>query len=284
MIELSPFASLRLNPIPNENCARATRGHSSPNPNLLVKITPSLRPGLSALLLLSALAALFAPCAARADDDRRVILAVDMTPAGKKLTPPTPDKPVYYLPISNGYVALGRILPFYEKEPAGANDIARALVGSLAKQGYLPATNQSPPSIVLAFRWGTIAPQRIRKEVANADMIHAYTLGDGDVNQYTSVGKELLELKAYHFLIITALDLEAYKQHKEVVLWRAHASTLVWGSYLNQVVGTLITAIAPVAGRETKPGISSTTMIPLGRVIVGEPVVTAPPGTPEKTK
>jgi hypothetical protein len=76
------------------------------------------------------------------------------------------------------------------------------------------------------------------------------------------------------YVLVSAFDFQSWLHHKSVLLWKAHASTELWGHYFDQVVGTLITTAAPEFGRETKrPHFISASTVPLGRVIVGTPEV-----------
>ncbi len=75
---------------------------------------------------------------------------------------PTPDRPVYYLPAFIGYKELGGVLTNYQRPPPPMAGVQHAFIQALAQQGYLVATSHAnPPSIVIAVRWGEIAPELV---------------------------------------------------------------------------------------------------------------------------
>ena len=77
-----------------------------------------------------------------------------------------------------------------------------------------------------------------------------------------------------YYVLVSAFDFQSWLHHKSVLLWRAHVSTELWGHYFDQVVGTLISTAAPEFGRETKvPHFTNADITPLGRVLLGTPVV-----------
>lgn len=86
--------------------------------------------------------------------DVQVITATDTTPVGALLRPATPENPVYYVAMSAGYRDLGGLMGG-DKLPAPQNMI-RTVAKVLAKQGYLPADNQHPPTQCIIFAWGTL--------------------------------------------------------------------------------------------------------------------------------
>ncbi len=78
----------------------------------------------------------------------------EMTDAGRKLPPVSPEHPVYFQPFSSGYHELG--------DPSGGTktlrqeDIEKLLVRALAANGYRPAKMpEQPPAILLLYTWGT---------------------------------------------------------------------------------------------------------------------------------
>ncbi len=84
-----------------------------------------------------------------------VIVATDTTPEGRKLEPPSPSEPVYYLGRSLG-AKLGSLrgdtLPDEE-------EMTRFVAKVLAKQGYLGATpGVHEPTLYLVVQWGYLQP------------------------------------------------------------------------------------------------------------------------------
>ena len=88
----------------------------------------------SGRVLAACLAALFLAGSALAEDTR-VILSMEVTPAGKKIPTPTPGHPVYYLPDFAGYKEMGPPLNFYERKPASEDAVRQALTQACIELG-----------------------------------------------------------------------------------------------------------------------------------------------------
>ncbi len=252
----------------------------------------------SGRFLAACLAALFLAGSALAEDTR-VILSMEVTPAGKKIPTPTPGHPVYYLPDFAGYKEMGPPLNFYERKPASEDAVRQALTQALARQGYLPAIGQVSPTLVLSFQWGTIALLRAPREFnstgfsaasgsvllgseynsGNADQLHFYEVGDGwrTLNRLGPNIREIMELTPRHFLMISATTIPADRHDKELLLWRAHASTNVWDHCLDEVLGTLITTATPLVGQALDPMIISAPIASANFLVAGKPSVAASP-------
>lgn len=241
-------------------------------------------PASLVLLMLSALSLRAGP----ADiSDRMFVLTVDQTKQGEKVPTPTPENPSYYYPVFQGYKELGDVLRHYERPPASDREIRQALMTALATQGYLPTSSEHPPSLVLVFEWGTIAPVRIgtgkrSRYIANESEIRAYVLGDSSrdvVHGFGGYKQEMSSLEARHFLLISAFAYQTSAQPKgEILLWRAHATTDVWGNYLDEVLSQLIATATPGLGRKVSPGAIWSAKIP--HVTIGKPEIKDFPAAP----
>ena len=88
-----------------------------------------------------------------------VIAVTDMTPLGALRRPVTPANPVYYQAVSAGYRDLGGIIAGDKIPPK--EDVMKTIAKVLAKQGYLPATNEHPPTLIVIWVWGTMYTERI---------------------------------------------------------------------------------------------------------------------------
>ena len=226
-------------------------------------------------------------------DEIRVDVVVDVTAEGKKAIRPTPDKPAFYLPLPAGYTERGRVLVHYQRPPPSAPEVQRLVTEALAKQNYQPATKQSPPSLVLVYWWGYIAPefvgpQKSKKigrggefvnEVEMLSMVGGETVDTK--NTYDPQIQEIIAASRHprYYLLVSAFDYQAWLHHNSVLLWRAHVSCPVWHHYLDQVLPTLINTGAPLFGQETTAPVLITTPN-VGRVMLGEPVVKAIPEAP----
>ena len=96
----------------------------------------------------------------------RVDVVVDLTDAGKTLTPPTPEHPIYYYPVVKGYVAGGAVQG-NEKTPPPVALVERMAAVSLAKEGYLLAGKTTRPTLLLMFSWGYKAPEMLNDDNDN---------------------------------------------------------------------------------------------------------------------
>ena len=92
-----------------------------------------------------------------ADDDLRVDVVVDTTDDGEKITPPTPDHPVYYYPVTKGYAPGGQPLSD-EAPPPPKIEVQRLLGKALYEQGYRLNNKEHPATLLLMLWWGYLAP------------------------------------------------------------------------------------------------------------------------------
>ncbi len=206
-------------------------------------------------------------------ETRLMVVTTDMTKEGKKISPPTAEHPAYYVPVSLGYSESGDVAQHYQRKPA-EEPILRGVVEALAKQHYLIASRDFPPTLTIVVEWGTITPVYYGQQVVNAWEIRARVIGDQEWGLgnagYTA---EIKELRGRHFLTISAFayQREASKKHPDILLWRAHSTTDHWGNFLDEIVQPLIVAATPALGHATKPGVVWSDRI--GHVEIGESVV-----------
>ncbi|MFO1447256.1 MAG: hypothetical protein U1F61_03675 [Opitutaceae bacterium] len=207
--------------------------------------------------------------------ERMMIVTTDVTRAGEKVPPPTAERPVYYVPVFVGYSELGEVAQHYQRKPP-EEPIQQAVVAALAKQHYLLASREHPPTLTIAIEWGTITPVFIGQTVINSAEIRARVLGDQEFNpgaKNAAYRPEMLSLSGRHYLVISAF---AYQRkptpnHPDMLLWRAHSSTDHWGHFLDETIQPLIAVATPALGRPTKPGV--TWHDKTGQVEIGEAVV-----------
>jgi len=245
----------------------------------------------------------------------RVAVVIDMTADGRKVAHPTPENPSYYVPVVLGYKELGDILTDFQRPPPPTYEIQRLLTKALAEQGYRVANPQSPPSLVLVFRWGSITPQIVNGRFVNRDEMMTYLVGENWREMQGALDPQTTELLsevdnsvnlessaphhgqgnpygepvdmgsathegARYYLMVSALDYQASRQHKSVLLWRAHVSINYWGHYLDDTLPVLIMAAAPYFGLQTlRPVITTEAALPHGQVTAGTPVMK--PNLPE---
>ena len=77
----------------------------------------------------------------------------EMTELGKKQLPASPSAPVYYLAQSSGFHQLGH--PPGGEHTLKTEEVEQVLARSLATSGFLPATREHPPALVIFYTWGS---------------------------------------------------------------------------------------------------------------------------------
>ncbi|HNC23895.1 MAG TPA: hypothetical protein PLU52_06790 [Opitutaceae bacterium] len=246
-----------------------------------MSMTLSWRRWMLKLTVVAAAVALFSNAAVAAPGDpRMLVVTTDLTKEGKVFPEATAEIPIYYVPVFLGYSdSGGEIAQHYQRKPPSDEDIQRLVVNALKERHYLLASHEHPPTITVAVEWGTITPFFVGNRVKNAAQIRARVLGDQarDTDWRTAgYTRELLSLSGRHFIMISAFAYQrtATKDHPDVLLWRTHSTTDLWGNYLEEVIKPMITVATPALGRFTKPSVDWHE--PEGRVIVGEPVVKDP--------
>lgn len=207
-----------------------------------------------------------------------VITTTDVTEAGQKLTPATPQAPVYYVAATSGFKNLGGI-------SAGEGNMAdseaiRVVAKVLAGRGYLPATASSPPpELLLVFIWGTLNVNEIDLPDADGEeglmkvgqlnraqmlrFLGARNIGDLAGSQgaeaFAGLGMSSEEMSRFDELAskdlyvatVSAYDLKAASREKKQLLWMTRIACPASGFSLQKVLPTMLAIAAPNIGRET---------------------------------
>jgi hypothetical protein len=246
---------------------------------------------LSTGLLLGLLLPLAAPAVPVAE----VNVNVDLTPAGRKITRPTPAAPVYYMPVVGGFHEEGDI-PAGGPKPPPQNFVLHEMAVALASQGYLVANPRTPPpALLLVFHWGSMNPsidqagdpddpmQIFPNEKRMLALVAGTTIPNLD--PFTERPEVIRDLQVNrYFAMISAYDYAAARQKKKVALWRAKMSLPSDGSDLAEAIPALVSAGAPFLGKETK--VPERVTKPLGRqgsVKLGEIQIVEFPDTKPKS-
>jgi len=211
--------------------------------------------------------------------DVQVITATDVTPAGALLQPVSPDHPVYYVAVNAGYRDFGGIIGG-DKRPK-SQDMVRTIARVLAKQGYLPADGQHPPTQCIIFSWGTLYPMMFSEYPWNLNMPAYQTnrtamlrfLGGnklGLVSEHPDpwLDSELLpgltrfnpnaeavasvartELYA---IMLAGYAFPVVRPKPPQLLWRTKVSCPATGLVLADTLPTMMTIAGPYIGRDTK--------------------------------
>lgn len=233
--------------------------------------------------------------------DLEVITVTDMTPEGRQRPAPGPGHPEYYLIVNLGYHDRGGMIGRVREPPP--DEAVRLISGELAKQGYLPATPDSPaPSLVLVFAWGTLNAdfsvrgsierssdrrppgQRNHKQILRflggeklgltddhlePAFSHAYgrwTL-DRDARAIADIAGE-----NFFIAVVTAYTIEGIRQQPLQHLWITRIACPSLGLSLPDVLPTMLALAGPNFGRETaRPVWSRATEKYRPEVLLGEP-------------
>ena len=195
-------------------------------------------------------------------EDMAVIAVTDMTPAGRQLPPVSRENPVYYQAVTAGYQDFGRGIAG-EREPD--NDaFLQVVLRTLKKQGYIPATDEHPATIVLGFSWGSL-----RGDMAGAlnvlggnklDLMWEVRPTTGlDVRQWlrglrSEKADRVLELAKGDLFVmnIAAYDRDALIRGKQVALWNTRISSPTRGVWAADALPRIVEVGGPVIGRETE--------------------------------
>lgn len=175
--------------------------------------------------------------------DLQVITVTDATPAGRTWPQVSKDQPQYYIGISLGFRDLGATVGGIKEPPS--QDALRFIAAELAKQGYLPATEKSPPpTLMLAYTWGTLnadidtgfdpdLPPRQRNRAQIVAFLGGRKMGfdnnffdpltapitglqtmSFDARQIYDVARE-----DFYIVVVSAYDLASLRQKKKQLLW-----------------------------------------------------------------
>ena len=209
-----------------------------------------------------------------------VIVSTDTTEAGKALTLPTPQQPVYYLGMSLG-CKLGSIPGDHEPDVKKLN---RFVADVIAKQGYLGARpGVHDPSLFLVVQWGYLKP-------GSGDLL--WFLGydpSQDIAAPTFPGQLGPEIWRRNFrsreietilddandaiygIIVTAFEYKSASTAQPVACWQTRIGLSANGKSMAEALPTMLVAAGPTIGRPSdKPVLVDADLAREGRVKLGE--------------
>lgn len=210
-------------------------------------------------------------------------IVVDVTADGRKLPPPSAERPIVYFPVTAD-IEVGADAP-------GRKEVHGWLARTLAARGYIPVNpHYDRPSQLLVFEWGEIDPQiedidgrtdeenpilgqKFWNESELLDLVGGKR-ASGPMPWWKRENLRREGVAGRHFVRLVAFDYEAAKKKKRKLLWHARVSTHSDGVTLKDVLATLIKAGGPHFGRATKqPVVVTLPFVRDGRVELGEPTV-----------
>jgi hypothetical protein len=207
--------------------------------------------------------------------DPRVNLSVltEMTPEGRQVKPPTRAHPAYFVAHDQGLTEEGDIVA--GEVPPSKAVLGEALYKGLSVNGYLPATNEHAPALVIDLRWGAFNKLNFTQkyddlELVNlaeraaivggmqfsADMMRAFQKGNRILKAFRmqSPRNDWLVDRAMgdlYFVIASAYDANALAEGRLKLLWRTKMSTASQGVTMDGTIPALVVSSGPFFGRET---------------------------------
>ncbi|WP_404425135.1 hypothetical protein [Nibricoccus sp. IMCC34717] len=186
-----------------------------------------------------------------------VVVVTDVTEAGRKFTPPTPQAPVFFKGLSLGN-KLGSIPGDREPDVKKLTAFATKL---LAKQGYVGSFDDThPASLFLVLQWGYIRDSREQlwflgynpfDDIGyqpNPNMLGPEVLLR---NMRNSTVETILDLadEPIYGLIITAFDYATVKTDKPIALWQTRIGFAAIGKSMQDALPKMLTVGAAQIGR-----------------------------------
>ncbi len=211
--------------------------------------------------------------------DLQVVTYTEMTPDGAQLRPVTPQDPVYCIAINIGFHDFGAIIAG-EKTPPD-KDALKIISAVLRKQGYLPCSEEHPPTLLLVIGWGTLNAsqnssdpefgQAITSTIEDRlRFLGAYRLNSNLVSENShqdeflraqpglkamDAESETLRTIASDSLFVAAIsayDFQATKRQDKTKLWMTRIACPSKGFWLKDAFPSMIAIAGPNIGRETK--------------------------------
>ncbi len=194
-------------------------------------------------------------------EDTAVVAVTDMTEEGRKRPTASPEAPIYYQAVTAGYTDFGRGIAG-EREP-DHDAFLQVVLRTLKKQGYLPATDAHPATLVLGFSWGSLRGDMGGAMIAlggeKLKLMDEIETPLGLDGRYLLRGlrsekaERVLELSRDDLFVmnIAAYDRDALIRGKQVPLWNTRISSPARGVWAADALPRIVEVGGPVIGRET---------------------------------
>jgi hypothetical protein len=243
-----------------------------------------------------------------------VSVITEMTPDGKTMTPPDPNRPAYYAPWDGGLVEEGDTVA--GEVPPKKERLAAMMERALAASGYLPATKEHPPTIIIYYRWGSynhltpldendpMGEMVVRKNVFTRaalvggvdfakEMMRSANNGTVDFFRMSRPDHdELVDMATgdLYFVVAVGFDGASAKTGKSKRLWTTKISASSEGLAMDETLPALATSGRMLFGHETNGPVLTSPRLFAGKVEVGPTVIIgegadaqpAPPKPPAK--
>jgi hypothetical protein len=232
-----------------------------------------------------------------------VIIVTDVSAAGRKIQPASPESPVYFWAINFGCD--------YGSTPGDkvpeSREIGAVIEKVLASQGYVRADAKHPPSLYLGFQWGRLEA-RLGQNLAylggdKLDLMWEVQENFGHLpaqvlwrNSRSPEADKVMALASDELYAVTistfdyASVLDTTRQ--PLLLWQTRIATRGLGAWMKVALPKIIQLAGPSIGRETpvpvfrKPAELLRESIEFGelRVLDDEPEKPKNPGPPKQSK
>jgi hypothetical protein len=223
-----------------------------------------------------------------------VIVNTDVTEAGRALTPPSPENPVYYLGRSLG-CKFGSIPGDRVPAEKEVNDFVAKV---LAKQGYLgTAPSIREPAMYIVIQWGYLRPQSgdllwFLGYNANRDIGAPSFPGilGPEVWRRNFRSREIETVlesasEPIYGIIVTAFEFKSASTPQPIIYWQTRIGLPARGKYMAKALPTMLLAAGPNIGRETTaPIFRDADHVREGRVDFGELEVIGIEGEPDPSE
>ncbi|HVU32903.1 MAG TPA: hypothetical protein VHE61_05675 [Opitutaceae bacterium] len=237
------------------------------------------------------------PKSLQRNPDLEMTVNTEFTDYGRLLRRVTPQQPMYYMTYAIGYRQLGEAVGGEHSPPPA--QLEQALRQSLAKNGFLPATREHAPSLVIFYFWGSHNRMDREMEAQFPELAAKYRLeramlvgGHHEVDTMARVmqfGENLTDLTPQYeylrdqivddlyYVVASAYDFTALTHKERKLVWRTTMTVNAQGVSMKETLTPLIATAAPYFGRETSDPVIAERRISRWGVIMGEPRVVEGP-------
>jgi hypothetical protein len=190
-----------------------------------------------------------------------VLTVTDMTPAGRERPTASPEQPVYYQGVSVGFQSFARAIAG-DREPPN-DQFLQLVLRTLKEQGYVPSSDQHPPTLVLGFAWGYLSGNfggalkflggdklDLLWETEQFGRIDPRALTRG---MRSPMAERVVEManEPLYVVTIVAYDWQDAINGKLSELWQTRIACPARGNWAMNALPQIVRAAGPSIGRET---------------------------------
>ena len=221
------------------------------------------------------------PTALQSHPSLAITVITENSDEGKKLAPPTLEKPTYCLIKSVGYHHEGQGVSDIGK--VSEENIRKLVQAALANSHYLPSDTEHPATLVLFYFWGVHTKLDLdglvdigdRNLLSRAQLVggvkfaHDFAMALDARHQATENGpvgmdpvylfsirsdlnRSLVDqvLDDCYYIVVSAYDADALTKGQRKLLWRTKMSTPAQGVSLAETTPALVSSAGPYFGHD----------------------------------